>query len=167
MRARQESSELITAIRGKTADGRLPAERPSQMWAGDGRGEPCDACDRPITSADIEYEVIVLPDRMFRFHQPCFDAWHQVRAGLMSPPISGGSGGEPRGPKLSAVIVAFLREHRGEAFCAGCLALKIKGTRDLASAAIFEIEGWGVRRMHGVCSACGNRRLVAGLPEVP
>jgi hypothetical protein len=164
---RPDSSEIITAIRAKIADGRLPVERPSQIWAGDGSGEPCDACDRPITPAEIEYEAQFLPARMLRFHRMCFDAWHQLRAGLMSPPISGGSDGEPRGPKLSAVIVAFLREHRGEAFCAGCLALKIKGTRDLASAAIFEIEGWGVRRRHGVCSACGNRRLVAGLPEVP
>jgi hypothetical protein len=57
----QGSSEIVTAIRAKLADGRLPLARPSQMWAGHGTGEPCDACDQSITRDDVEYESSFFP----------------------------------------------------------------------------------------------------------
>jgi hypothetical protein len=68
--------------------------------------------------------------------------------------------------KLSDAILAFLAEHRGETFCADCLALKLRGAREMTSSAILEVEGRGARRMYGVCSVCGNRRLVADLPPL-
>ena len=64
--------------------------------------------------------------------------------------------------KVSDAIVQFLEEHRDEKFCAACLALKLRGTREMTSA-IAEVEGRGVRRAYGICSVCGNRRLVASL----
>ena len=64
---------------------------------------------------------------------------------------------------LADAVLEFLAEHRDETFCAGCLALKLRGTRGMTSA-IVEVEGRGVRRVYGVCSVCGNRRLVASLP---
>ena len=82
----QHSSEIVAAIRAKLADHRLPLARPSQMWAGDGSGEPCDACDQPIPRDDVEYEAQFLPGGTFRFHRKCFDTWHQERAAHMQPP---------------------------------------------------------------------------------
>ena len=66
--------------------------------------------------------------------------------------------------KLADAILGFLAEHRGETFCAGCLAVKLRGTRELTSSALFEVEGRGVRRVYGVCSVCASHRLVASLP---
>ena len=66
--------------------------------------------------------------------------------------------------KLSDAVHAFLTEHLGESFCVECLALKLRGTPDIPSSAIFEVEGRGARHVQGICSVCGNRRLVASLP---
>ncbi len=64
---------------------------------------------------------------------------------------------------LADAVLRFLGEHQGETFCAGCLALKLRGTRETSSA-IFEVEGRGVRRVYGICSVCRRQRLVASLP---
>lgn len=65
--------------------------------------------------------------------------------------------------KLSTAIRRFLGEHPGEAFCARCLAVKITGRPTIASSAISELEGLGVRRVYERCSGCGQRRLVAAI----
>ena len=62
-------------------------------------------------------------------------------------------------------ILAFLRKHPSEAFCVRCLSVKITGRPQMASSAISEAEGRGVWRVYGLCSGCGQRRLVASVPE--
>jgi len=64
---------------------------------------------------------------------------------------------------LAEAVLGFLREHQGETFCSGCLALKLRGTH-ATSSAIFEVEGRGVRRVYGLCSVCRRQRLVASVP---
>ena len=66
---------------------------------------------------------------------------------------------------LADAVLEFLGEHRGETFCSGCLALKLRGTH-ATSSAIFEVEGRGVRRVHDICSVCRRQRLVASLPPL-
>jgi hypothetical protein len=78
--AEQDSRDFIAVIRAKLAAGTLPTARPSQVWAGESRGDVCDACDRPIAPAEMEYEVNITDHGVFRFHRACFDAWHQERA---------------------------------------------------------------------------------------
>jgi hypothetical protein len=46
------------------------------VWAGRGNGRPCNACDRPITAEQLEYEVEG-PERALRFHRECFTALTQ------------------------------------------------------------------------------------------
>jgi hypothetical protein len=46
------------------------------LWAGKGNGRPCNACDRPITAEQTEYEVDGT-DRTLRFHRECFTALKQ------------------------------------------------------------------------------------------
>jgi hypothetical protein len=75
--------DCSATIRAKLAAGTLPATRPSQVWAGESRGETCDACDRPIAPGEIEYEANLADRGVFRFHLTCFDLWHQLR-GLAS-----------------------------------------------------------------------------------
>jgi hypothetical protein len=74
-----------------------------------------------------------------------------------------GDKGISTGVILVDAILELLTEHRGESFCAGGLALKLRGAREMTSA-IAQVEGRGVRRVYGVCSVCGNQRLVASLP---
>ena len=64
---------------------------------------------------------------------------------------------------LAETIIHFLTERRGQTFCTECIALKVRGARELASSAILEAEGRGARRVHGRCSVCGKERLVAGV----
>ena len=66
--------------------------------------------------------------------------------------------------RLADTVLGFLREHRGETFCTGCLALKLRGTPEIPSSALYEVEGRGARRMYGTCSVCQHERLVASLP---
>ena len=73
--------DITAIIRGKLIDGHLPTERPSQMWARNGRDNECAACDKPIPPFQIEYEIsFVRAPRMLRFHRKCFDVWQQERA---------------------------------------------------------------------------------------
>jgi len=67
---------------------------------------------------------------------------------------------------LADEVLRFLAEHRGETFCSGCLALKLRGAPEIPSSALFEAEGRGARRAYGVCSVCGNERLVASRPPL-
>jgi len=114
-----DSRNLTATIRAKIADGRLPVERPSQIWAGDGRGDPCDACELSITSVDVEYEAnFVVPAGIFRFHRKCFDAWQQERAERMPPPIAGGSNGADDRSLLAGILAD------GAALCVECIVNK-------------------------------------------
>jgi len=60
----------------------------------------------------------------------------------------------------------FLGEHRGEMFCAACLAasLDVRGRVDRA---IFAAEGNGADRRYGACSRCGKERLLCGRAGPP
>jgi hypothetical protein len=76
--------DCSVTIRAKMDAGTLPSTRPSQVWAGESRGETCDACDGPIAAGEMEYEANVADQGMFRFHRRCFDVWHQERAARTS-----------------------------------------------------------------------------------
>ena len=68
-----------------------------------------------------------------------------------------------RGSRLAATILGFLHEHPDEAFCGRCLARKLTGRPNVTSAAICGAEGLGARRTYGLCSICGESRLVASV----
>jgi hypothetical protein len=52
----------------------------AEVWGGKGTGQRCSGCGRPITAADVEYEVDLPGARLaMRLHQPCLEAWDQQR----------------------------------------------------------------------------------------
>ena len=48
---------LRLRVRERIENGRLPAMAPSWIAGGYGAGRVCAACDEPITSTQVEYEV--------------------------------------------------------------------------------------------------------------
>jgi hypothetical protein len=67
---------LRLLIRQLVESGRLPVLLPRQIAAGYGSGRLCCACDDPIASTQVEYEVDDYRDggRLW-FHRGCHMAW--------------------------------------------------------------------------------------------
>jgi len=61
----------------------LPCDRPVKLWAGPGSGKPCTVCERPILSAQAEYEPTQAEYELqyddgrpvVRFHAECYGLW--------------------------------------------------------------------------------------------
>ena len=65
--------------------------------------------------------------------------------------------------RTQEAIHRFLTEHRGQAFCAYCIAQDLFHGRDI-DVAMRHLEGSGVHRCHSQCDGCGKARLVASVP---
>ena len=76
----QDDGQISAVILTKLRDGHLPRTRPSQVWAARGNGVPCDACDRPMPSHAIAYEVQITSLDVYHFHSICFEIWSRERA---------------------------------------------------------------------------------------
>lgn len=59
------------------AKGQLPRGALSRMWGGNGKGQLCSLCDKPIEHYQIEYEVEHADalGQPLRFHAACLSAW--------------------------------------------------------------------------------------------
>jgi hypothetical protein len=68
-------SSLADRIRDKLAAHDLPREQPLKTAGGYGRGEPCDACDEAIQTAQVEYQIDALGHRTYRLHLGCYGRW--------------------------------------------------------------------------------------------
>ena len=67
---------LRSRVRERVADGRLPVMVPTRIDAGYGSGQICVACDEPITSTQVEYELSDCRDgRPLCFHLGCHVVW--------------------------------------------------------------------------------------------
>jgi hypothetical protein len=67
-------------IRAKLVSGELPNAKPEKVWGGKGTGQRCSGCGRPITAADVEYELDLPGARAaMRLHQACLEVWDQHR----------------------------------------------------------------------------------------
>jgi len=53
------------------------ASRARRTWAGQGTGQPCFMCGRPIPPQEIEYEVELDSGKVLHFHFACQQAWEQ------------------------------------------------------------------------------------------
>ena len=78
------SADLRILIRTKISDGRLAVDYVPRMSSGVGRGEPCLACDRPITELQmLMHGLLIEPaTQMLRFHVRCFYLWEEARGAL-------------------------------------------------------------------------------------
>jgi len=165
-------------IMEKIASGVLPAETPVRMWAGLGRGRPCNACGNLVTVTEVEHELDFARGRTVRFHDACSETWRRAISGATSSigrrpgtrAISGGAAdGSTTTPVRTGVtaaiaVVRYLAQHRGQAFCTKCLSAQLFGGRDI-DVVMRRSEGHGVQRLHDQCSVCSQRRLVAALPR--
>jgi len=70
------ATTLRLRVRERIENGRLPAMAAQQIACGYGSGRACAACDEPITSAQVEYEVA---DERYgsklSFHLGCHLVW--------------------------------------------------------------------------------------------
>lgn len=57
----------------------LPDTVPRSIWAGEGTGQACSLCDRPVPQTEMEYELnLPLDDgtrSIIRFHLRCHALW--------------------------------------------------------------------------------------------
>ncbi len=79
----QLRNELRRRVRERIEFGQLPVMMAKQVAAGYGSGRVCAACDEPITSTQVEYEVDDCRDgyRLLRFHPGCHSLWQLECAG--------------------------------------------------------------------------------------
>lgn len=51
--------ELRSRIRERIELGELPSEVPSLMWGGNGTGDLCTVCEKPIGPQEVEFEYLL------------------------------------------------------------------------------------------------------------
>ena len=75
---------LRALARAALREGKLPNDRPLHMWGGSGEGLRCTLCERPVESAQTEFELQFGRDDLGagnpRLHMWCFAAWELERA---------------------------------------------------------------------------------------
>lgn len=76
---------LIGLARQRVCTGDLPPCEPTALFAGFGSGGLCALCDRPISEAQIEYEVELqgMPGRAWPLHLECYRVWRSVCDAVM------------------------------------------------------------------------------------
>lgn len=70
----QYELELKTLAVDRIRQNELPAQLPKTVWAGQGSGEPCSLCDRPIDKTEMEYELdipVARANSVVRLHLRC------------------------------------------------------------------------------------------------
>jgi len=96
--------------------------------------------------------------------RPCFsclEAKRTYRFDGAAPHV--GASETSRSNGTQPTILNFLAQHAGSAFCAACVSEKLFAGKDI-DVAMRMLEGNGMYRRHGRCSACRKLRLVASLP---
>jgi hypothetical protein len=67
-------------IRIKLDAGTLAEDAPAKLWAGQGNGKTCSACDQTIGPSQAEYETEYDDGRPpIRFHAACHALWDEER----------------------------------------------------------------------------------------
>jgi hypothetical protein len=74
---------LTDKVCSKLLTGALPRVDPTRVYAGYGRGEPCMACDAPVLTDQIVYEVEMPDGVKLPMHLGCHGLWvvERIRRG--------------------------------------------------------------------------------------
>ena len=67
-------------IREKLSEGLLPGKAPAHSWRGNGSRKPCNGCNEPILSTEVEYELNFNGARIVHFHAACEAIWRSLIA---------------------------------------------------------------------------------------
>ena len=84
----QSSQSLSHLIADKVVRHVLPSDRPLKLWTRRGDGRPCNGCEKPITTMEIEHALGLSGDLILRLHIACEDFWRSA------------TGNEVPGPQL-------------------------------------------------------------------
>ena len=71
----RDNQAIREAIRIRLASGELPHFLEQSIFAGNGDKQPCVCCGDAITSEDIQYDVVLLDERILFMHMHCFNVW--------------------------------------------------------------------------------------------
>jgi len=77
-----DDAAILTLVREKLMDGRLPLDSMPRFWGVDGCGEVCQACDKPITTKQLMMEGFawtLTSKKPIQFHVKCFQIWEAER----------------------------------------------------------------------------------------
>jgi len=81
-----QDTTLRLRVRQLIGNGQLPVMLPRQIFARYGSGRVCAACDQPITSTHVEYEVEDDCDgSRLSFHMGCHVVWQLECASQAMP----------------------------------------------------------------------------------
>src|SRR5262249_11454080 len=122
----------------------------------------------PVAEANATLTKIAASLRLRVGPHRCDSCLHEkttfsvTRDGGSSVEASDGQPGAAAIQTPEAALWQFLSLHRGQAFCAACLAAAL-GVTGRIDRAIMGAEGRGARRHHGPCGSCGKDRLTTGL----
>jgi hypothetical protein len=71
-----DEASIRARVRRMLTNEEMPCDDPETVWAGNGTGERCIACGRPIATTEVEYEV-ELSARTYRLHCACYVIWEE------------------------------------------------------------------------------------------
>ena len=94
---RESTDGALRARIGRLIDaGRLPLQAARRIFGGYGSGIRCAACEEPITSDQVEYELEHGPASMLNMHLTCYSLW-QVHCAMRARrhPTEGADSAEP------------------------------------------------------------------------
>ena len=84
-----DEPRLREQARAAIQSGKVPTRTPDRVWGGPGIGALCAVCERPVTNADLEFEMefareVDFPGLdTFHVHIRCFAAWEFERINAM------------------------------------------------------------------------------------
>jgi hypothetical protein len=113
---------------------------PREVWAGHGTGHVCIACGRPISSVEIENEIVGPPTA--RAHSACYSIWQQESAALERAR-------QPRAPDYLADLCQIVRAR----FAAGSLFV------------LPDNKSWAGRGISDICAVCSGPIFAAEVSQ--
>jgi hypothetical protein len=113
---------------------------PREVWAGHGTGHACIVCGRPISSVEIENEIVGPPTA--RAHLACYSIWQQESAVLERSRQS-------RAPDYLVDLCQIVRAR----FAAGSLFV------------LRDNKSWAGRGMSDICAVCSKPIFAAEVSQ--
>ena len=113
---------------------------PRERWTGHGTGHVCIVCGRPISSVEIEHEIVGPPT--VRAHVACYSIWQQESAALERSR-------QPRAPDDLADLCQIVRAR----FAAGSLFV------------LPDNKSWAGRGISDICAVCSKPIFAAEVSQ--
>ena len=78
-----------TLIAVRISSGQLSRWHPCRVKAGEGSGQTCACCEKPIVLSDVQYDAEMDDGRTLSMHLLCYGAWRDATLRMAVPPYSG------------------------------------------------------------------------------